>query len=206
MTFRDKVRFYLTWFDHMQFVVRRAWVLCIKSLKNVDIKCCSRCLHEGCKFWSTFEALRLTGRLDISFSRKIFDRLKNWLLIVLIPIKNHSPSHACMDHCCQWRTDVSEGLMLVKDCQIDWGLLLAPMALAAIRRPPPLILHSDIYLGGLQFHWISTVAQKYFDALPCFPHDMQAMLSRNCKYISFNPNVPCLNVILTNSMQNITFW
>ena len=31
------------------------------------------------------------------------------------------------------------------------------------------------------------------------------MISINCKYISFNPNVPCLNVILTNSLQNFTF-
>ena len=37
-------------------------------------------------------------------------------------------------------------------------------------------------------------------------HDMHVTLSRNCKYISINPNVPCLNVILTNSMKNITFW
>ena len=59
--------------------------------------------------------------------------------------------------------------------------------------------------GGLQFRRISAVAQKYFDALPCFSHDIRAMLSINCKYISFNPNVPCLNVILTNSMQNFTF-
>ena len=50
------------------------------------------------------------------------------------------------------------------------------------------------------------MAQKYFDALPCFSHDMHATLSRNCKYISFNPSVPCLNVILTNSMQNIKLY
>ena len=75
--------------------------------------------------------------------------------------------------------------------------------LAAIMQPS-LILHSDIYRGGLQFRRISTVAQKYFDALPCFSHDIHATLSINCKYISFNPNVPCLNVILTNSMQNFT--
>ena len=59
--------------------------------------------------------------------------------------------------------------------------------------------------GGLQFRRISAVAQKYFDALPCFSHDIHAMLFINCKYISINPNVPCLNVILTNSMQNFTF-
>ena len=59
--------------------------------------------------------------------------------------------------------------------------------------------------GGLQFRRISAVAQKYFDALPCFSHDNHAMLFINCKYISINPNVPCLNVILTNSMQNFTF-
>ena len=59
--------------------------------------------------------------------------------------------------------------------------------------------------GGLQFRRISAVAQKYSDALPCFSHDIHAMLSINCKYISFNPNVPCLNVILTNYMQNFTF-
>ena len=59
---------------------------------------------------------------------------------------------------------------------------------------PSLIFHSDIYRGGLQFRKISTMALKYFDALPCFPHDMHDTLSRNCKYISFNPNVFCLNV------------
>ena len=47
--------------------------------------------------------------------------------------------------------------------------------------------------------------KNIFDALPCFSHDIHATLSTNCKYISFNPNVPCLNVILTSSMQNITF-
>ena len=36
----------------------------------------------------------------------------------------------------------------------------------------------------LQFRRISTVAQKYFDALPCFSHDIFATLSRNCKYTS----------------------
>ena len=50
----------------------------------------------------------------------------------------------------------------------------------------------------------STVAQKYLDAIPCFSHDIQATLSIKCKYISFYPNVPCLNAILTNSMQFIT--
>ena len=60
-----------------------------------------------------------------------------------------------------------------------------------------LILHSDIYRGGLQFRRISTVAQKYFDALPCFPC--------YARVISFDPNVPCLNVILTNSMQKHRF-
>ena len=29
--------------------------------------------------------------------------------------------------------------------------------------------NSDIYWGGLQYRWISTVAQKYLDALPFFP-------------------------------------
>ena len=56
---------------------------------------------------------------------------------------------------------------------------------------------NNVYRRGLQFHRISTVAQKYFDALPCFSHDIHTMLSRNCKYISFYPNVPCLKVILT---------
>ena len=46
------------------------------------------------------------------------------------------------------------------------------------------------------------MGQKYFDALPCFSHDMHATLSRNCKYISFNPSVTCLNVILTNSAKH----
>ena len=46
------------------------------------------------------------------------------------------------------------------------------------------------------------MAQKYFDALPRFSHDIHATLYRNCKYISFNPNVPFSNVTLTNSMQN----
>ena len=59
--------------------------------------------------------------------------------------------------------------------------------------------------GGLQFRRISAVAQKYFDALPCFSHDNHAMLFINCKYISINPNVPCLNVILTNSMKKLHF-
>ena len=59
--------------------------------------------------------------------------------------------------------------------------------------------------GRAQYHRISTVALNHFDALPCFSHDIHPTLSMNCKYISFNPNVPCLNVILTNSMQNITF-
>ena len=54
--------------------------------------------------------------------------------------------------------------------------------------------HSDIYQGGLQFRRVSPVAQKYFDALPCFSHDIHATLSINCNYISFNPNVPCCNI------------
>ena len=78
-----------------------------------------------------------------------------------------------------------------------------PLVNLAAMIKPSLILHFDIYPGGLQFRKISTVAEKYFDALPCFSHDMHATLSRNCIYI--NPNVPCLNVIWTNSMQNITF-
>ena len=41
-------------------------------------------------------------------------------------------------------------------------------SLATIMQPS-LILHSDIYRGGLQFRRISTVVQKYFDALLCFP-------------------------------------
>ena len=57
---------------------------------------------------------------------------------------------------------------------------------------------SDMYRGGLQFRRISAVAQIFFYVLPCFSHDIHAMLSINCKYISFNPKVPCLNVILTN--------
>ena len=48
------------------------------------------------------------------------------------------------------------------------------------------------------------MVQKYFDTLSCFSHDIHATLSVHCKYISFNPNVPCLNVVLTNSMQNFT--
>ena len=59
--------------------------------------------------------------------------------------------------------------------------------------------HIRIYIGGgLQFRRISVVAQKYFDALPCFPHHIHATLSINYKHISFNPNVPCLNAILTS--------
>ena len=68
-----------------------------------------------------------------------------------------------------------------------------------------LILHFDIHPGWLQFRNISSVTQKYFDALPCFSHDIHVTLSRKCKYISFNPYVTCFNVILTNSMQKITF-
>ena len=68
-----------------------------------------------------------------------------------------------------------------------------------------LILHFDIYRGGLQFPRISTVVQKYFDALHCFTHDIHATLSRNCKYILFNPNIPCLHIILANSIQKYYF-
>ena len=40
--------------------------------------------------------------------------------------------------------------------------------------------------GGLQFRRISAVAQKYFDALPCFFfNDIHATSSVDCKYISF---------------------
>ena len=49
--------------------------------------------------------------------------------------------------------------------------------------------------------WRKNILMHYL----VFPHDIHAMLSINCKYISLNPNVPCLNVILTNSMQNFTF-
>ena len=77
--------------------------------------------------------------------------------------------------------------------------------LAAIMQPS-FILHSDIYRGGLQFCRISTVAQKYFDSLPCFSLDIYATLSSCCRYTLFNPNVPCFSVILTISMQNITFY
>ena len=45
------------------------------------------------------------------------------------------------------------------------------------------------------------MAQKYFDQLPCFSHDIHATLSRNCKYILFNPNVSCLIIKLTNFMH-----
>ena len=66
-----------------------------------------------------------------------------------------------------------------------------------------LLFHIRIFIGGgLYFRRISAVSQKYFDALSCFSRDIHATLSINCKYISFNPNVPCLNVILTNSTQN----
>mgnify|MGYP003692172735 CR=1 FL=1 len=34
--------------------------------------------------------------------------------------------------------------------------------------------HSAIYRGVLQLRRISTVAQKYFDALPCFSPDILA--------------------------------
>ena len=70
---------------------------------------------------------------------------------------------------------------------------------------PFLILHSDFHRGGLQFRRISTVAQKCFDALPCFSHYFHATLSIKCKYISFYSDVPCLNAKLTNYMQNFTF-
>ena len=66
---------------------------------------------------------------------------------------------------------------------------LNPELLAAIMKTS-LISHWDIYRVGLHFRRISTVAT----------------LSVNCKYISLNPNIPCFNVILTNSMQNFTFW
>ena len=47
--------------------------------------------------------------------------------------------------------------------------------------------------------------QKDFDAFPCSSHDIHVTLSRTCKYMSFNLHVSCLNVILTNSMQNFNF-
>ena len=41
-----------------------------------------------------------------------------------------------------------------------------------------LILHSDIYRGWLQFRGPrSAVVKNYFDALPCFSNDIQAILS-----------------------------
>ena len=43
--------------------------------------------------------------------------------------------------------------------------------------------------------WRKNILMHYLS-----PHDIHATLSINCKYISFNPNVPCLNEILTNSM------
>ena len=49
------------------------------------------------------------------------------------------------------------------------------------------------------------MTQKYFDALFCFSHDIHATLSRYFKYISFNPYVPCLNVILTDYMKKNNF-
>ena len=63
------------------------------------------------------------------------------------------------------------------------------------------------YLPGEGYKSVGSLVWRKndFDALPCFSHDIHAMLSMNCKCISFNPNVPCLNVILTNSMQNFTF-
>ena len=36
-------------------------------------------------------------------------------------------------------------------------------------------------------------------------NDIHATLAWNCKYIPFNPHVSCFNVLLTNSMLNITF-
>ena len=71
------------------------------------------------------------------------------------------------------------------------------VSLAVLIDIPPLF-----YRGGLQFR--KTVAQTYLDVLPYFSHNMHSTLFRNCKYILFNPNVPCLDVILTNSMQSIT--
>ena len=86
-----------------------------------------------------------------------------------------------------------------------WASTCLNPELLAVIMTPSLISHWDIYRGGLHFRRISTVAQKYFDALPWFFHDIHATLSVNCKYISFNPNIPCFNVKLTNSMQNFTF-
>ena len=67
-------------------------------------------------------------------------------------------------------------------------------------------LCSDIYRGGLQFRRICAVVQKYFDALPCFSHDMHFTLSIKFIFISFYHYVPCLKKILTNSMQNIIIY
>ena len=78
--------------------------------------------------------------------------------------------------------------------------LAATLFLAAIMQASN-ILYFDIYRGGPQFRRISIVVQKYFDALPCFSHNIHTILSINCKYISFYPNVPCLNVILTKSLS-----
>ena len=38
-----------------------------------------------------------------------------------------------------------------------------------------------------------------------FPYVIHATLTRNCQYILFNRYVPSLSVILSNSMQTITF-
>ena len=49
----------------------------------------------------------------------------------------------------------------------------------------------DLYSGAKIFRYIPLFFPWY--------------LRKNCNYISFNPNVPYLNVLLTNSMQNINF-
>ena len=54
------------------------------------------------------------------------------------------------------------------------NVILHNVVLAAIMYPS-LILHSNIYRGGLQFHRISTVTQNYFDALPCFSNDIHLL-------------------------------
>ena len=50
----------------------------------------------------------------------------------------------------------------------------------------------------------NSVGSLLWRKILCFSHDVHVTLSRNCKYVSFNLDVPCLNVILTNFMQNIT--